>query len=38
MTAVAWAASDHWEMAKRSLRHIRNDPEQLGKRHDHTRS
>ncbi len=30
MTAVAWAVSDHWEMAKRSLRHIRNDPEQLG--------
>ncbi|HTZ92905.1 MAG TPA: ABC transporter permease [Streptosporangiaceae bacterium] len=26
---VAWAASDYWEMAKRSLRHIRNDPEQL---------
>jgi ABC-2 type transport system permease protein len=30
MTAAAWAVSDHWEMAKRSLRHIRNDPEQLG--------
>jgi ABC-2 type transport system permease protein len=36
MTAVAarrragWAASDYWEMAKRSLRHIRHDPEQLG--------
>jgi len=29
MTAAAWALSDHWEMAKRSLRHIRNDPEQL---------
>jgi ABC-2 type transport system permease protein len=27
--AVAWAASDCWEMAKRSLRHIRHDPEQL---------
>jgi ABC-type uncharacterized transport system permease subunit len=26
---AAWAASDHWEMAKRSLRHIRHDPEQL---------
>ncbi len=36
MTAIAarhpaaWAASDYWEMAKRSLRHIRHDPEQLG--------
>jgi ABC-2 type transport system permease protein len=30
MNSVAWAFSDHWEMAKRSLRHIRNDPEQLG--------
>jgi ABC-2 type transport system permease protein len=30
MNSVAWALSDHWEMAKRSLRHIRNDPEQLG--------
>jgi ABC-2 type transport system permease protein len=30
MTAVGWAVSDHWEMARRSLRHIRNDPEQLG--------
>jgi ABC-2 type transport system permease protein len=30
MTAVGWAVSDHWEMAKRSLRHLRNDPEQLG--------
>jgi ABC-2 type transport system permease protein len=28
-TSVAWVASDYWEMAKRSLRHIRNDPEQL---------
>jgi ABC-2 type transport system permease protein len=27
---AAWAASDYWEMAKRSLRHIRHDPEQLG--------
>ena len=27
--AVAWVASDYWEMAKRSLRHIRHDPEQL---------
>ncbi len=26
---VAWVASDYWEMAKRSFRHIRNDPEQL---------
>src|SRR5580693_7811126 len=26
---AAWAASDYWEMAKRSLRHIRHDPEQL---------
>lgn len=26
---AAWVASDYWEMAKRSLRHIRNDPEQL---------
>jgi ABC-2 type transport system permease protein len=28
--AAAWMASDYWEMAKRSLRHIRHDPEQLG--------
>ena len=28
-TSAAWAASDYWEMAKRSLRHIRHDPEQL---------
>jgi ABC-2 type transport system permease protein len=27
---LAWAVSDYWEMAKRSLRHIRHDPEQLG--------
>jgi hypothetical protein len=27
--AAAWVASDYWEMAKRSLRHIRHDPEQL---------
>lgn len=27
--SAAWAASDYWEMAKRSLRHIRHDPEQL---------
>ncbi len=27
--SAAWAVSDHWEMAKRSLRHIRHDPEQL---------
>jgi ABC-2 type transport system permease protein len=27
---AAWVASDYWEMAKRSLRHIRHDPEQLG--------
>jgi ABC-2 type transport system permease protein len=27
---AAWALSDYWEMAKRSLRHIRHDPEQLG--------
>jgi ABC-2 type transport system permease protein len=26
---AAWIASDYWEMAKRSLRHIRHDPEQL---------
>jgi ABC-2 type transport system permease protein len=26
---LAWAVSDYWEMAKRSLRHIRRDPEQL---------
>ncbi len=25
-----WTMSDYWEMAKRSLRHIRHDPEQLG--------
>jgi ABC-2 type transport system permease protein len=30
VNTIAWAVSDHWEMAKRSLRHIRNDPEQLG--------
>jgi ABC-2 type transport system permease protein len=28
--SVAWVASDYWEMTKRSLRHIRHDPEQLG--------
>ena len=28
-TSVVWLASDYWEMAKRSLRHIRHDPEQL---------
>jgi ABC-2 type transport system permease protein len=28
--SAAWVASDFWEMAKRSLRHIRHDPEQLG--------
>lgn len=28
-TSAAWVASDYWEMAKRSLRHIRHDPEQL---------
>jgi ABC-2 type transport system permease protein len=27
--AAAWVASDYWEMTKRSLRHIRHDPEQL---------
>jgi ABC-2 type transport system permease protein len=27
---AVWGASDYWEMAKRSLRHIRRDPEQLG--------
>ena len=27
--SAAWGASDYWEMAKRSLRHIRHDPEQL---------
>jgi ABC-2 type transport system permease protein len=26
---AGWVASDYWEMAKRSLRHIRHDPEQL---------
>jgi ABC-2 type transport system permease protein len=26
---VKWIASDYWEMVKRSLRHIRHDPEQL---------
>jgi ABC-2 type transport system permease protein len=26
---VKWIASDYWEMIKRSLRHIRHDPEQL---------
>jgi ABC-2 type transport system permease protein len=26
---AAWIASDYWEMVKRSLRHIRHDPEQL---------
>jgi ABC-2 type transport system permease protein len=31
MTArsAAWVASDYWEMVKRSLRHIRYDPEQM---------
>ena len=28
-TSAAWMASDYWEMTKRSLRHIRHDPEQL---------
>jgi len=28
--SAAWVASDYWEMTKRSLRHIRHDPEQLG--------
>lgn len=27
--AAAWVLSDYWEMVKRSLRHIRHDPEQL---------
>jgi ABC-2 type transport system permease protein len=27
--SAAWVASDYWEMVKRSLRHIRHDPEQL---------
>jgi ABC-2 type transport system permease protein len=27
---AGWTASDYWEMAKRSLLHIRHDPEQLG--------
>jgi len=27
--SAAWVASDYWEMAKRSFRHIRHDPEQL---------
>jgi ABC-2 type transport system permease protein len=27
--SAAWVLSDYWEMVKRSLRHIRNDPEQL---------
>jgi ABC-2 type transport system permease protein len=27
--SAAWVVSDYWEMAKRSLRHIRHDPEQL---------
>jgi ABC-2 type transport system permease protein len=27
---LAWVVSDYWEMTKRSLRHIRHDPEQLG--------
>ena len=27
--SAGWVASDYWEMAKRSLRHIRHDPEQL---------
>jgi ABC-2 type transport system permease protein len=27
---AVWVASDYWEMAKRSVRHIRHDPEQLG--------
>ena len=26
---MKWIASDYWEMIKRSLRHIRHDPEQL---------
>lgn len=30
MRRAGWALSDYWEMAKRSLRHIRHDPEQLG--------
>lgn len=30
MSEVGWAVTDHWEMAKRSLRHILRDPEQLG--------
>jgi ABC-2 type transport system permease protein len=28
--SAGWVASDYWEMVKRSLRHIRHDPEQLG--------
>lgn len=27
--AAAWAVSDYWEMSRRSMRHIRHDPEQL---------
>jgi ABC-2 type transport system permease protein len=27
--AAAWACSDYWEMAKRSFRHLRHDPEQF---------
>jgi ABC-2 type transport system permease protein len=27
--SAAWVVSDYWEMIKRSLRHIRHDPEQL---------
>jgi ABC-2 type transport system permease protein len=30
LNCLAWVASDYWEMTKRSLRHIRHDPEQLG--------
>jgi ABC-2 type transport system permease protein len=29
LESAAWVASDYWEMVKRSLRHIRHDPEQL---------
>jgi ABC-2 type transport system permease protein len=28
-SSAAWVLSDYWEMVKRSLRHIRHDPEQL---------
>jgi ABC-2 type transport system permease protein len=27
--SLAWALNDYWEMARRSLRHIQHDPEQL---------